>query len=165
MSVGACVVDTNVPIVANGDNDDVTFECRFQAVDFLEKLMAGGRLIVDQGGEVEGEYFGRLRFGYPGVGNRFIQHFFNAHSDRIDRLELGAKANDGYAEVKFRGALKNFDKSDWKFAALSIIAKRPVYVTVDTDWAISEAHLKDIGVKLRFLCGKNQKDWFISAAA
>jgi hypothetical protein len=160
MSVGACVVDTNVPIVANGDNQEICFECRFSTVEFLERLMNSGRLIVDMGGSVEAEYWRHLKTGYPGVGNRFIQHFFQAHAHRVDRIEITADGNN-FAEMKFTGPLKNFDVSDRKFATLSKVTGRPVYVSVDTDWAISKSDLENSGVEIEFLCGENQKSWFI----
>lgn len=160
MSVGACVVDTNVPIVANGDNARVCFECRFKTIEFLEILMNSGRLIVDLNGQVEEEYWNNLNTGYPGVGNRFIQHFLTARADKVDRIDL-QKSGEDYDTLAFTGALKNFDKSDRKFAALSVATGRPVYVSVDTDWAISKADLEAAGVTIRFLCGENQHDWFI----
>ena len=161
MKVGACVVDTNVPIVANGQNEAVCFECRFKTVEFLENLMNSGRLVVDMEGNVEQEYWSNLNAGYPGVGNRFLQFFFSACADRIDRISLGTQKNSGFDALSFTGTLKNFDKSDRKFAALSVAANCKVYVSVDTDWAISKNDLESAGVKIEFLCGENQHSWFI----
>lgn len=160
MSIGQCVVDTNVPIVANGDNEDVCYECRFKTVEFLEELMNSGRLIVDTEGAVEVEYWNNLKTGYPGVGNRFIQHFLSAHADRVDRVKIVFDRSTG-SDLNFNEALKNFDLSDRKFAALSKVTGRPVYVSVDSDWAIFRDALEAVGVSPKFLCGENQKDWFI----
>ena len=160
MNIGACIVDTNVPIVANGTNEAVCFECRFRTVEFLEKMMNSGILIVDLNGEVETEYWRNLRTDYPGVGNRFIQHFLTANANRVQRVELTPTKN-GFEELEFAGPLKNFDLSDRKFAALSKATGRPVYVSVDSDWAISRDGLQKAGVTINFLCGDNQHDWFL----
>jgi hypothetical protein len=160
MKLGPSVVDTNVPIVANGGNERVSSQCRLCTIEFLEEMMHSGTLVVDFEGLVEKEYFDNLRFGYPGVGNRFIQHFFATAANRIERLPLGEQTEQGFDDLNFRGALKNFDKSDRKFATLAHIRRCPVYVSVDTDWAISKDALTAAGVEVNFLCGENQKDWF-----
>jgi hypothetical protein len=164
VSVGACIVDTNVPIVANGDNQETSYECRFHTVDFLESLMNSGTLIVDVEGLVEQEYYNNLRIGYPGVGNRFLQHFFSAHSHRVSRIELGPETKSGYECLEFKGSLKNFDKSDRKFAALSVVTGRPVYVSVDSDWVISKDDLRKSGVKFTCLCGEDMRAWYHNKA-
>ena len=38
MKLGQCIVDTNVPIVANGDNKAVCYECRFKTIDFWNNI-------------------------------------------------------------------------------------------------------------------------------
>lgn len=162
MKLGQCIVDTNVPIVANGDNKAVCYECRFKTIDFLEKLMKSGRLVIDLGGAVETEYWNHLRTNNPGVGNRFIQHFFAAHSDRIDRVEIEVEKG-AEPHLAFSGPLKNFDPSDRKFATLSKVTGQPIYVAIDSDWAISGDDLRSVGVTIEFLCGENQKGWFMQA--
>jgi hypothetical protein len=155
-----CIVDTNVPIVANGDNKDASYECRFRTIEFLENLMNSGKLIVDLEGLVEKEYSDNLKFGYPGVGNRFLQHFFSAHTSRISRVELGPQNSSGFKCFKFTGGLKNFDQSDRKFAALSIVTGRPVYVSIDSDWVISKEDLRKAGIQFVCLCGEDMRTWF-----
>lgn len=52
-----CVVDTNVPIVANGrpDPDDEStpsLECREAALRYLIDLISTGKILVDLAGEI-----------------------------------------------------------------------------------------------------------------
>ena len=56
------VVDTNVPIVANGRPDPSNGgrtpapTCRLAAIDFLEETLARRRVLLDLAGEIQGEY-------------------------------------------------------------------------------------------------------------
>lgn len=77
------VVDTNVALVANGQCDGVSPDCRLAAIDFLEKIMHKGRIAIDLEGEIETEYRRQLSVGTPGVGSRFLQKFFQKHQKEL----------------------------------------------------------------------------------
>lgn len=154
------IVDTNVPIAANGTDPSHSYECRFKCVEFLEKLSTSGTLVVDLQGEVETEYRSNLSVGQPGVGNRFLQKFFSQAAHRIERIDLQRGKGGSFNDMSFDKSLKNFDLSDRKFAVLSKVTKAPVYVAVDSDWVIHEEALVNAGVKIQFLCGKNKLTWF-----
>jgi hypothetical protein len=160
----AYVVDTNVPIAANGANKDISYECRFRCVEFLEELTGSGKLVLDLEGAVEAEYRANLSMGVPGVGNRFLQRFLTEAAARVVRVSLVQDKKGNFVNFPCGGPLKNFDVSDRKFAALSKATASPVAVAVDSDWLHHEAELKKAGVTIEFLCGTQQKSWFISKA-
>lgn len=160
MNVGEVIVDTNVPIVADGQSAGVCAKCRIATIDFLELLFHKGTLIIDLEGAVEEEYRKNLRGFFPGVGSRLLQHFFINSAHRVRRVSIGPDSNGKFAGITFAGTLKNFDLSDRKFAALSVVTSAPVCVSVDSDWAISKDALAAAGVKIDFLCGENQTDWY-----
>lgn len=154
------VVDTNVPIAANGSNENISYECRFKCVEFLEKLADNGCLVVDLEGEVEAEYRRYLKGGQPGVGNRFLRRFFSEAAHRLVRISLRRDRRGNFVAIRFDGSLKNFDQSDRKFAALSKIAKVPVAVAVDSDWVNHDKDLGKSGVTIQYLCGADLRKWF-----
>jgi len=156
------IIDTNVPIVANGQSTEASIACRLATVDYLEKVLHNGRLIVDLNGEVEDEYRRHLSNGMPGVGNRFLMQFFTARVDRLERVNIRTKRTGEFAEMEFSGKLRSFDKSDRKFAVLSKVTGVPVSVSVDSDWLDSKSPLEDAGVRINFLCGENCRSWFKS---
>jgi hypothetical protein len=55
-----CVVDTNVPIVANGcpqtEEAKPSVECRMKAVMFLVEVSSSGTILLDLDGEIQNEY-------------------------------------------------------------------------------------------------------------
>jgi len=153
------VVDTNVPIVANGGATNASLQCRLNAIDFLEDMMSKGRLVLDADGEVQGEYAKHLRMGEPGVGNRFVQAFLTTQAGRIDRLALKKKGGQ-HTEFPKVAELRKFDLSDRKFAVLSIKSKAAVANATDTDWLDFKVALEKHGVKIHFLCGSDKRKWF-----
>ncbi|WP_294252742.1 hypothetical protein [uncultured Sphingomonas sp.] len=130
-------------------------------MEYLEGLAAQGVLVVDLQGEVEAEYRNHLNVGQPGVGNRFLQKFFSQAAHRIERVDIERKKDGSFVSMSFDGALKKFDLSDRKFAVLSKIAKAPVYCAVDSDWVIFEESLRNGGVTVEFICGRDKTKWFV----
>ena len=77
------VVDTNVPIVANGRETDASLDCRLAAVEFLNVLCARGKTILDLAGEIQEEYHRYLHpRGQPGVGDQFYRMVLNSAPSR-----------------------------------------------------------------------------------
>lgn len=163
------VVDTNVPIVANGRSDDAnggripTAACRLAAIDFLDELLKSGRVFLDLAGEIQREYRRYLNpAGEPGVGDRFYQEVLRRGPLQVQHVEL-PKASDGsYKDYPKDRDLVSFDPSDRKFVALSLRAKAPVVVATDSDWVHHRAALDRNGVTIRFVCGCNMNAWFRS---
>src|SRR5262245_24689600 len=97
----SCTVDTNVPIVANGNETggkNPTIDCRLAAVTFLKSLVESGRVFLDQAGEIQNEYRVYLNpKGQPGVGDRFYREVLNSRPGWVVRVEL-RKRDDGEFE-------------------------------------------------------------------
>lgn len=155
------IVDTNVAIVANGQKTNASPECRLSAIDFLERMITKGRIVLDIDGDIQAEYQKSLSAGQPGVGHRFFQSMLTTASSRIERFELKKNRDGSYSDFPSSGSLKNFDMSDRKFAALAVVSKAPVANAVDTDWLLHKNDLSKAGVKVEFLCSEASKRWFV----
>lgn len=161
------VVDTNVPIVANGRADSAngggipSAACRLAAVNFLDGLLESGQVFLDLAGEIQAEYRRYLNpAGQPGVGDRFYQELLRRGPPRVQYIEL-PKASDGsYEDYPKDRDLASFDPSDRKFVALSLRAKAPVVVATDSDWVHHKAALTRNSVIIIFLCGCDPQIWF-----
>jgi hypothetical protein len=160
------VVDTNVPIVANGrsdqeDNRPPSIDCRIAAVSFLQELLKSGKVLVDIAGEIQAEYRTYLNAsGQPGVGHRFYQEVLNSAPTRIDRIDLPKRGDGEYSDLPQPLVDANFDRSDRKFAALAKREKAPVVNATDSDWLNHRVALEDNGIKIKFVCGCDKAKWF-----
>lgn len=161
-----CVVDTNVPIVANGRADandprPPSIECRESAVTFLRKLVTNGTILLDTAGDVLTEYRRYLDpRGQPGVGDRFYLTVLMSHPARVERVELPRRDDGEYADLPQPIIDAGFDPSDRKFAALGIKGGAPVFNATDSDWIEHGYVLAVEGVELVHLCGCDPDAWF-----
>ena len=162
-----CVVDTNVPIVANGRVDPSdggrfpSLPCRLAAIDFLERLLKQGRVIMDLEGEIQREYRRHLNpKGQPGVGDRFYLAVLQSSPQRVERVELSKAADGSYVDFPEDPALASFDPSDRKFVAVARRASAPVAVATDSDWVAAAGALERNGVMIDLLCGQDTSKWF-----
>ena len=161
------VVDTNVPIVANGRRDpsrgtrDPSPPCRLAAIEFLTAVLKSGRIVLDVGGDIQAEYRRHLEpRGQPGVGDRFYLEVLNSAPRRIERVDLPKLPDGAYADFPSDPALDRFDRSDRKFAALARRERIPVSSATDSDWHDFHVPLKANGVDVNFVCGTSTKEWF-----
>ena len=157
------VVDTNVPVVANRRDDrdrPVASTCQEATIKFLREIMKGGKVLVDEAGEVMAEYKRHLNpSGQPGVGDRFYQQLLRNVS-LIERAELPVCSDDEFVDLHPEIRASNFDRDDRKFAALAVNRDAPVANAIDSDWMEHRDLLKRHGVRIRFLCGCDPNRWF-----
>ena len=159
------VVDTNVPVVANGRNTNASIDCRIACVDFLNALVECGCAILDLGGRIEEEYR-RYLFpsGQPGVGDRFYQVILSSAPARVERIELPVDPDTGeFIDFPADPALAGFDRSDRKFAAAARRSGLPVVNATDSDWLDYKSALSANGISVEFVCGCDTSDWFIDS--
>ena len=163
------VVDTNVPIVANGRPDPSnggrapSVGCRLGAIDFLEETLASRRILLDLAGEIQGEYRRYLNpHGQPGVGDRFYQQLLMSAPTLVERVDLPRDATGAYEDFPKDIELLNFDPSDRKFVAMARRANATVANATDTDWLHYKSALNASGVTVQFICGCDSDDWFVS---
>jgi hypothetical protein len=160
------VVDTNVPIVANGrpepqDNRPPSLDCRIAAVAFLQTILTSGTVIVDLAGAIQAEYRNLLNAsGQPGVGDRFYQEVLHSSPQMIERVELPTRDDGEYADLPQGIIDANFDRGDRKFAALAKLVDAPVANAIDGDWLNHRAILEDNGIHVQFVCGCDPTKWF-----
>ncbi len=161
------VVDTNVPIVANGRPDpsnggrEPSLDCREAAIDFLTEALQSHRILVDLAHEIETEYRTYLSpNGQPGVGDRFYQAVLMSLPTRVERVPLPRTAQGEYLDFPEDPELANFDPSDRKFASLARREQAPVINATDTDWLHARSALERNGITVEFVCGLNDEDWF-----
>ena len=159
------VVDTNVPIVANRRDDKdrpVAAACQRATIKFLQEILKGGKVFVDEAGEVMAEYKRYLNpSGQPGVGDRFYQQLLRNVS-RIERVELPLASDDEFADLHPEIRASSFDRGDRKFAALAVNCDAPVANATDGDWMDHRDLLERHDVRIKFLCGCNPDHWFNS---
>ena len=157
--MSAFVVDTNVPVVANGRSEQADPDCVIACVTVLGDVLTDGTIVLDDGMRILKEYMGNLSMsGQPGAGDLFMIWVWNVHADenRCERVHLTCEdaGSDNFNEFPGDADLTDFDRSDRKFVAVALTSRnRPVVLNaVDSDWADSHVALKRNGVKVRFLC-------------
>lgn len=160
------VVDTNVPIVANGASDPVdaaapSLECRLVAVSFLKNLNEAGVVLLDHAGAIQEEYRRYLSpRGQPGVGDRFYFNVLASNPAKVERHDLRKNNVGEYADLPSAVAEAGFDPSDRKFAALAALENVPVVNATDSDWVNHRDVLEENGIQVVFLCGQEPLKWF-----
>ena len=74
------VVDTNVPILANGCAPQADDQCRSSCVGKLGYLMEQGTVAIDDNDAILKEYINNFsRSGGRSVGDQFFIHVINKH--------------------------------------------------------------------------------------
>jgi len=158
------VVDTNVPIVANGRADPgnpPSIDCREAAVGFLLRALTSATILVDLAGEIQTEYGRRLRpSGQPGVGDRFYQEVLRGAPRRVQRVDLPKRDDGEYVDCPQALIDDGFDRSDRKFAALARRGRTTVVNATDSDWLDHRAALHGNGIRVDFICGCDRTRWF-----
>lgn len=160
------IVDTNVPIVANGQaapdaQRAPSISCRLSSVQFLQKIIEHGRIVIDTGGEVRAEYHRYLNpRGQPGVGDRFYIEVINSHPNRVEFVSIEKQDSGEYADCPETLIEAGFDPSDRKFVALAMKSNGTVANAVDSDWIEHSAELERSGIKVDNLCGCDENNWF-----
>ncbi len=153
------VIDTNVPVVANGRADQASPACVLTCVDRLRALMDVGTLVLDADYRILTEYHHHLRSsGQPGVGDGFLRWVLtHQRTHRCSYVQLRlAEPGDPNSFVDFPDdpRLAAFDPSDRAFtaAARAHPDHPPVWEAVDTDWQQHARALQENGVAIEFLC-------------
>lgn len=154
------VIDTNVAIVANGKEADVSVDCRLAAVELLVKAYENGKIFLDAAGEIQTEY-GRYLApkGAPGVGDRFYLEILNSHPDRVVRVDVPKRADGQHEDLPQPIIDAGFDPSDRVFAAVAKKARARVFNAVNTDWLHHRVVIEANGIPVTFLCGCDPDLW------
>ena len=155
----AVVVDTNVPIVANGGAAQASDRCVENCIGALERVVTGGRIVIDDDWRILREYTRHLsQKGQQGVGGYFLKWVLQnrANQRRCELVHITPVDGGGvnYAEFPQDPDLKAFDPSDRKFAAVAIAGLHGPMVlnATDTHWWQYRSPLRHHGIRVEFLC-------------
>ena len=154
------IVDTNVPLVANGKADQASEDCVETCIDKLMEITQGNvKLVLDDQRRIIEEYRNKLNpGGFPGVGDAFLKwveiNWANSQQcglvsiTRVDDLEAN------FQEFPTDSALSDFDPDDRKFIAVALAhsEKPPILQAVDRAWWHYRGALHQNGVTVDFIC-------------
>ncbi len=154
------IVDTNVPVVANGHSQQASPGCIGACIGRLDKLRREDILVLDDGWIILREYIHNLRStGQPGVGDAFLQWVLtnqrNPRRCELVHIIVHEGPGEGHlVEFPDDAELVGFDPSDRKFVAVALAhAERPPIVNaVDRDWWDYRDPLSKHGINVEFLC-------------
>ncbi|MCY4541316.1 MAG: hypothetical protein OXB95_02810 [Rhodobacteraceae bacterium] len=157
-----CLVDTNVPIVANyamkpDPNADFPPCCILACVEAIEHVIDTQGLILDAGNEIYGEYSHKLNSWGPSIGDRFFKwvHDYRWMLDESQRVPINPK-DDTFVEFPSHRDLEDFDISDRKFVAVANTheEKPPILQATDSKWWGWKEALADVDIEVCFLCAE-----------
>lgn len=148
------VVDTNVPIVANGRDTDAGVECELACVRAINEIQTIGTVVLDESESIMNEYQRYLNYsGEPGVGDSFFRYLFNnqySSNARIRRVPITASNDDrhGFEELPEN----ELDPSDRKFLAAAVVSGASIVNATDSDWQEQQDLLDRLSVRLIEVC-------------
>lgn len=147
------VVDTNIPIVANGIDTHADGKCRLSCtkkiIDIKEKKLV---VALDDDYRILREYLNKLpsRAG-DGVGDEFIKYIHNhiRSPSYVMHVKITPADDDrGFAELPPNA----LDRSDRKFLAVAKVADATIINATDSDWHEQREFIEDLGVEVEQLC-------------
>jgi hypothetical protein len=153
------VVDTNVPVVANGRSEQADPDCVITCIDALAEIRERGIVILDDMLLILQEYMGNLSMsGQPGPGDIFMKWIWSVQADErhCRQVHITPLENDpgNFVEFPKDARLMAFDRNDRKFvaAALSSGNAPELLNAVDADWAEHFVALSEASLQIKFLC-------------
>lgn len=154
------VIDANVVATANDRADHAGHECVLACVDALRTAKRTGRVAIDAGGIIYGQYRRHASYrGRPGVGDEFFLwlHENQGVPRRCERVHL--RRRDGDDEGPFEAfpddpALDRFDEDDRVFVATARASahRPPILNATDARWAPFLEALARHGISVEILC-------------
>jgi hypothetical protein len=153
------VVDTNVPVTANGAHAGASTDCTAACGRALQQVMNGGHLFVDSAGGIAAQYRNNLAaFRDLRPGNAFLKWFLTNEWNpaRVTRVALTPKEGQPQDFIELPKPLKEvrYDPSDRVFLAVSAAHPEhpPVLQALDSKWWGWREALHDAGIPVHFLC-------------
>ncbi len=154
------IVDTNVPLVANGRADQASEDCVETCIDELMKITQGDiKLVLDDQRRIISEYRNKLNpVGFPGVGDAFLKwaeiNWANPQQCDLVSITPVDDSETNFQEFPPDPALADFDEDDRKFIAVALAhaEKPPILQAVDSAWWSFRDVLHQHGVTVDFIC-------------
>lgn len=162
----AVVVDTNVPVVANGRTEQAGTSCVLACLSALQDARNGGKVVLDDGSRILNEYMVHLSHsGQPGPGDAFFRWIWQnqANPEICECVAIHPRhgTEGDFEEFPQDPELQSFDRSDRKFVAVALAStNRPTILNaVDSDWWTYHKALERHGLKIEFLCHEQIQRW------
>lgn len=152
------VVDTNVPLVAEGLHGGACKECCLDAISWVAHVTAGHSIVLDSGREILSEYrrqLERLQGRDPGLAGKFYEYALAPENHVIAAITRSKTAVFGYDEIPKTAKLQGFDARDFKFIATAVSHGGPntIVQCADSKWLTFESALAEIGVTVTVPAG------------
>jgi len=151
------VIDTNVPLVANGMHPPASLDCIRACTQVLSEARLGV-IRIDDDGLILSEYRHHLsHHGEPGIGDAFFKWLWDNQANPLycQKIPITYDEAGGREFLEFPDDpdLQSFDRSDRKFVAVAIAsgANPSIINASDTDWHIFRVALGRY-VTVRFIC-------------
>ena len=154
------IVDTNVPLVANGRADQASEDCVETCIDILMQITGGEvKLALDDQRRIVAEYRNKLNpDGFPGVGDAFLKwveiNWANPQQCELVSITPLDDLETDFQEFPADPALVDFDPDDRKFIAVALAHSEnpPILQAVDSGWWNYRDALHRNGVTIDFIC-------------
>ncbi len=154
----AVVIDTNVPVVANGQHHPAGDDCVWACTEALT-LARNDAVLIDDGGRILREYRNNLNAGgQPGVGDAFFKWIWDnqCNAERVRQVEIQPRdgSDTDFMEYPADLDLARLDPADRKFVAVVVASGcgPDLLNATDRDWWELRISLQRNGVNVRFLC-------------
>lgn len=153
------IVDTNVPVVANGRSasPQASLECVAICAQKLLDIQRHHILVLDDGWHILREYIGELASSGPGPGDAFLKWILSNQADpnRCEYTHVTPSVGRlGFEEFPSASDVAHFHWKDRKFVAVTVAHPEhpPILNAVDSDWWAYREALARHGVRVEFLC-------------
>ena len=153
------VVDTNVPVVANGASEQASPDCVQTCAERLGEIMRGEvKLVLDNRWKVISEYRQNLHASGANIGDRFLGWVLRnwTNPERCDLVSITPIGGfeDVFEEFPDDPALDGFDPADRKFIAVTCAHSEspPILQAVDSKWLNFDDAFRENGITVAFIC-------------
>jgi hypothetical protein len=158
--MSAIVIDTNVILVADGQAEHMSPQCRVACVKRLEQVQSGEQVVLDHSWLILGEYQNRLDPNrQPTPGSAFLKWLLQRSKmpKHVCFVTITATNEEQTVFAEFPAdaqLLDAFDPADRKFVAVACAhaEKPPILQSADSRWLGWESRLASHGIRLEVLC-------------
>lgn len=156
------IIDTNVLVVANGKYPKADAKNILDCQRFLYNVREK-HISVDSLELIFREYISHANLsGQPGMGDEFLKWFFyNQYNTAVcEQVKITRNREREFLEFPADESLKDFDRSDRKFAAVAAASEFDAVIcnASDSDWWHFRNAFEKVGIKIKFLCPELMKE-------
>ncbi|MDZ4763136.1 MAG: hypothetical protein SGI73_01195 [Chloroflexota bacterium] len=157
------IIDTNVPIVANGnESEQASLECQKACIDVMTQIFSGSiQVVLDKKWEIINEYKNKLRPDLKrGLGDQFLIWILTNYTNikRCILVEITKTGTDTFNEFPDDPTLTNFDPRDRKWIAVAHAhfsayeETVPIIEAIGHKWRKFVEAFKQHHVEVEFIC-------------